>query len=281
MLPAGRGPDQFDHAPRDRGRRIDPAHRPRCEALEAVKQQRVVRAGEHDGVGALPPSSTKQGAISARIAASSTGSPASAASASVARRRRPDQREVAALAEIADQRVGVFARDGRLGAEHGDELRLRGRAGRLDRRHGADEGHLEALRAARAAPASRRCCRRSRPGRADAPRSGSPSARRRARPARPRESCRKETARRLPHRRSAHRAARARSRGTRSVRRRRNRTRGFSGSVMTRGVDRGSGQNRTQGCSVAGLRNKAWRRRPAAAVCRALAPGAGPVDWQT
>ena len=33
---AGRGPDQFDHAARDRGRRIDPAHRPWREALEAV-----------------------------------------------------------------------------------------------------------------------------------------------------------------------------------------------------------------------------------------------------
>ena len=57
--------------------------------------------------------------------------------------RRADQRDVAALAEIADQRAGVFALHRRLGAEHRDALRARRRAGRLDRRHRADERHGE------------------------------------------------------------------------------------------------------------------------------------------
>ena len=39
-------------AARDRGRGIDPVDRPRRELDEAIQQQRVMRAGQHDGVGA-------------------------------------------------------------------------------------------------------------------------------------------------------------------------------------------------------------------------------------
>ena len=58
--------------------------------------------------------------------------------------RRADQRDIAAGGEFADQRAGIFARDGRLRTQHRNALGLRLRAGRLDRRHGADEGHGKA-----------------------------------------------------------------------------------------------------------------------------------------
>ena len=105
------GTDQFDDAPRDRRRRIDPAHRPGREPLEAVEQQRKMRAGEHHGVGALARRrSTKQGAISARIAHRRPAWPASAASASGASRAGADQREVAALADSWRISAWVYSR---------------------------------------------------------------------------------------------------------------------------------------------------------------------------
>ena len=94
---AGRGAEQLDHAARDRGRRVDPAHRPRRKALEPVEQQRdsaCRRARSCRCARAVR--STKQGAISARIASSATGSPRSAASASAASRAGADQRQIAA-----------------------------------------------------------------------------------------------------------------------------------------------------------------------------------------
>src|SRR5262249_2700168 len=54
-------PAQIGDPARDRGRGIDEGHRPGREPLQAVEQQRIVRAGEHDGVGAPPISIDKTG----------------------------------------------------------------------------------------------------------------------------------------------------------------------------------------------------------------------------
>ena len=45
-------PEQIAHAPRDGGRRIEKIDRPRRERAQPPEQQRIVGAGEHDGVGA-------------------------------------------------------------------------------------------------------------------------------------------------------------------------------------------------------------------------------------
>ena len=70
-----RRPEQVGHAPGDGGRGIDPVDRPRREPCQPVEQQRIVGAGQHDGVGAAVPSPTKQGASSAAISASRTSLP--------------------------------------------------------------------------------------------------------------------------------------------------------------------------------------------------------------
>src|SRR5262245_14908405 len=48
----GLGREQIGGAARDCWRGIDECHRPGAEALEASEQQRIMRAGEYDGVGA-------------------------------------------------------------------------------------------------------------------------------------------------------------------------------------------------------------------------------------
>ena len=45
-------PSRSDNAPGDRRRRIDPVDRPWREPDQPIQQQRVMRAGQHDGVGA-------------------------------------------------------------------------------------------------------------------------------------------------------------------------------------------------------------------------------------
>ncbi len=81
--PLGRdlGPQQLPDAPCDRRCRVDPLHRPGRDAPHRLQQQRVMRAGERHHIGAAPSFSTKQGAISAAMASSSTRSPFKAASA--------------------------------------------------------------------------------------------------------------------------------------------------------------------------------------------------------
>ena len=43
---------KIDDAPRDGRRRIEKVHRPRAELLQPREQQRVMRAGQHNRVGA-------------------------------------------------------------------------------------------------------------------------------------------------------------------------------------------------------------------------------------
>ena len=50
-LGAGRR-KQVRNPPRDRGRRIDPVDRPGRKPHQPVQQQRIMRAGQHDGIGA-------------------------------------------------------------------------------------------------------------------------------------------------------------------------------------------------------------------------------------
>ncbi len=47
-------PEQLRHAAGDRRRRVDPGDRPGRQPLQALEQQRIMRAGEHDRVGAPP-----------------------------------------------------------------------------------------------------------------------------------------------------------------------------------------------------------------------------------
>ena len=49
------GTEQIRDAPRDRRRRIDPFDRPGREPDQPVQQQRVMRAGQHNRVGARRP----------------------------------------------------------------------------------------------------------------------------------------------------------------------------------------------------------------------------------
>ena len=58
---------------------------------------------------------------------------------------RPDERHFAIVGVVADQRMRIFARDRRLGAEDGDTARDGRRACRFDRRDGADERQCELL----------------------------------------------------------------------------------------------------------------------------------------
>jgi hypothetical protein len=86
----------------------------------------------------------KQGAISRAIRSSATGAPLSSSSAKPASRAEPDQHDIAAVGEVANERTGIFPADGGLRAEHRHALGARDGAGRLDRRHGADERHAKA-----------------------------------------------------------------------------------------------------------------------------------------
>ena len=136
--------DQVDHAARDRRRRIEERHRPGRQPREAVEQQRVMRAGEHDGVGAAPVAVDEAGRDLGRDRRISGRRAVELGLGVGGEPRRADQRHLGAVAEVADQRAGVFARHRGLGAEHRHALARGRRAGRLDRRHGADERHREA-----------------------------------------------------------------------------------------------------------------------------------------
>src|SRR5437762_12466952 len=54
-------PEQSGHTPRDGARGSDPVDRPRRERCQAVEQQRIVGAGQHDRVGAILAVSDKAG----------------------------------------------------------------------------------------------------------------------------------------------------------------------------------------------------------------------------
>ena len=56
--------------------------------------------------------------------------------------RRPDQGHLAVGGVLADERVGIVARDRPPSREHADKPRARGAGGRLDRRHDADERQI-------------------------------------------------------------------------------------------------------------------------------------------
>ena len=113
---------QIRDAAGDGRRRIEPIDRPGRIRLEALGQQRVMRAGQHHRVGAPPSASTKQAAISALIAASATGCAGEFGLGKGRKMRRADQVDVAAGGEFADQGAGIFAGDGRLRAQHRDAL---------------------------------------------------------------------------------------------------------------------------------------------------------------
>ena len=141
---ARRGAHQVGDAARDRRRRIEPFDRPGRHGAEAVDQQRIMRAGEHHGVGAAAVRIDEAGGDLGLDGGIDDGRAGELGLGEGGEPRRADQHHIAAGGEFADQRAGIFAADGRLRAEHGDALALRLRAGRLDRRHGADEGHGKA-----------------------------------------------------------------------------------------------------------------------------------------
>ena len=133
---------------------------------EALEQQRIMRAGEHDGVGA-PAVRVDEAAgdlgldgrvgdrLRRQLGFGEAGEP-----------RRADQRDVAAGGEFADQRAGIFAR------RRWPACRARRRACVTDCAQAGliagtvpTNGTVNRARNS-AAPASRRCCRRSPPDRA-------------------------------------------------------------------------------------------------------------------
>ena len=140
---AGRRAQQIDHPAGDRRRRVDECHRPGRQPLQPVQQQA--------GSGCRPARSCRCARLPARR--STARSRPRCRRRPPARRATPPRRvrraaasrpgDRAAVGEVADQGAGVFALNRRFGAEHRHELGLRGCAGRLDRRHGADERHFE------------------------------------------------------------------------------------------------------------------------------------------
>src|SRR6478736_9717815 len=116
---AAGGPEHSRNAAGNRGRGVDPVHWPWRQPSESIDQQWIMRAGQHDGVGArrivlaLPNKTWREFGRYPEVV------DLDAAQCRLGQRsklRRADQRHFAALREIADQRLGVFALDGTLGA---------------------------------------------------------------------------------------------------------------------------------------------------------------------
>jgi hypothetical protein len=103
-----------------------------------------MRAGEHDRVGAPAAGIDEARRNLARDQIIRNRRPIELLLRETREPRRADQRDIAAVGEVADERTGIFAADGGLRAEHRHALGARDRAGRLDRRHGADERHAKA-----------------------------------------------------------------------------------------------------------------------------------------
>ena len=142
MRRRGSGAEKIADAPRDCRRRIEKVDRPGREPPQALDQQRIMRAGEHDGIGARAVIAKARRDLGAkRVVADRRAVKLRLGIGG--ERLRSDQRDAAIAGIIADQRAGIFARDRRLGAEHGNAARRGIRASRLDRRHGADERQRE------------------------------------------------------------------------------------------------------------------------------------------
>ena len=88
-------------------------------------------------------SSRKQGPISIAISASLAGSASELRLSESREVLRADQRDLTIAGIVADQRARIFTRDRCLRAEHRDAPGDRAGAGRLDRRHRADERDRE------------------------------------------------------------------------------------------------------------------------------------------
>ncbi len=135
--------EQLRRAPRDRRGGVDPLDRPGREPGQAFQQQRIMRAGQHDGVGAGRVAGAVADEAGRELGRDVLVAHALAAEGGFRQRGElagADQRHLAALRKIRDQLAGVFPLHGAPGAEHRDAAGLRRGAGRLDRRHGADEG---------------------------------------------------------------------------------------------------------------------------------------------
>ena len=121
--PFGRVAHQVRDAARNRRCRVEPGDRPACICTEALEQKRIVRAGEHDRVGA-PAVSVDE---AARYFAGNCGVGDRGARefgfGAGSEPCRADQVHVAPGTEFADKCMGIFAPDGCLRAEHGNALR--------------------------------------------------------------------------------------------------------------------------------------------------------------
>ena len=111
-----------------------------------VDQQRIVRAGEHDAIGAP--------AVLLDEAGRHLGGDFGLVDRLSAHRgfgdrretRRSDQRHLAIGRVVADQRLRIVARHRAARREHADQPRTGGVGRRLDRRHHADEGQIRIAR---------------------------------------------------------------------------------------------------------------------------------------
>src|SRR6185437_3583758 len=141
-------PEQVRNPPRDRRRRIDPVDRPRCKADKAIEQQWIMRAGEHDRVGArclVLAAADKTGRELGKNIVIADVVAAQSAFGERGQLRRTHQRHLATSCEIADQPPRIFALDRAPRAEHRNPARPRLRAGRLYRRNRAHKGNFIGL----------------------------------------------------------------------------------------------------------------------------------------
>src|SRR6202451_79581 len=108
---------QIGDPPRDGRRRIDEIDRPWRELAQAVDQQRIVRAGKHDRIGAVAVIDEGRRDLFANGGVIDLG-----AGQIVFRVGRKllgaDQRDFAVAGVIANERTGIFARHRRFGTEH-------------------------------------------------------------------------------------------------------------------------------------------------------------------
>ena len=103
-----------------------------------------MRAGEHDRVGAAPVLLDEAGLDLLRDQRIRDRAVVELCLRERRQPHRADERDIAAVGEIANERAGVFAGNGGSRAEHGDPPAHRARAGRFDCRYRADERHRKA-----------------------------------------------------------------------------------------------------------------------------------------
>ncbi len=142
-LPRCLARQDLHHAPRDGGSRVDPLHRPGCQLLQALHQQRIMRAGQHDVIRASPILFHETGRDLGRNRLIRHGFPTQCTLGETGQSLRADKRHRYAIREIADEFGSVIAAHGARRGEHRDKPAFGGRRRRLDRGNRANDRHRE------------------------------------------------------------------------------------------------------------------------------------------